>query len=136
MADFDIAHSRTSKTEAGYQNNPDDGGNWTTGAARIGVLIGTNRGISAPVLALWLKREPTVGDMKQLSANTSEMIYRANYWTPIRGDEIIDQNTANNIYDMGVNAGVRRAIILEQQNLGIAQTGKMDQQTLDKINLI
>jgi hypothetical protein len=40
--------------EGGYQNNPDDPGNWTSGECGEGKLIRTDGGISAPELIAWL----------------------------------------------------------------------------------
>src|SRR5690348_11903465 len=44
-------------------------------------------------------------------------IYRSEYWNPIRGDEIRDQQVATKMLDMAVNLGVRQAIVLCQRAL-------------------
>lgn len=134
MADFLIAHNRTSKFEGGYQCMPDDNGNWTGGKKNVGRLVGTKFGISAPQLAGFLRREPTVDDMKNLSREDATMIYMKNFWAPIRGNEINSQELANNIYDMAVNGGTETAIILAQREVGLHETGIMDKITLDKLN--
>jgi lysozyme family protein len=134
MADFKIAHKITSYFEGGYQCMPDDNGNWTGGKKGVGNLIGTKYGIAAPVLKAWLKIEPTKAHMKALSHETAEAIYRRNYWKPIKGDEIENQETANQIYDMAVNAGVGAAIRLCQRALGMKETGFMSQETINKLN--
>lgn len=129
MADFKIAHRRTSINEGGYTNNASDNGNYVDGK-----LIGTNRGISAPVLKEYLKRTPTVSEMKNLSAEVAESIYKKNYWDVMKGDKWLSQENANNVYDMCVNAGCGTAIKLWQNTIGVPQTGKMDKVTLDKTN--
>ncbi|MEJ7611348.1 MAG: glycosyl hydrolase 108 family protein [Ferruginibacter sp.] len=137
MAEFKIAHKRTSAFEGGYTNHPNDAGNWTGGKVGVGLLIGTNKGISAPVLKYYLRRNPTVEEMKNISDETVEIIYRRNYWNQMRGDEIKDQETANSIYDMCVNSGPARGIQLWQAALGMPvkeQSGKMDAITLAKTN--
>jgi lysozyme family protein len=134
MADFLLAHNRTLKFEGGYQCDPDDNGNWTGAKKNIGRLIGTKFGITASVLAAYLKREPCVDDMKNLGADVARMIYLKNYWAPIRGNEILNQDEANTIYDSAVNMGVGTAIILAQRILGLHETGTMDNITLQKLN--
>jgi lysozyme family protein len=66
--------------------------------------------------------------------DTARMIYLKNYWAPIKGNEIKSQDVANEIYDAAVNMGVGTAIIIAQRDLGLHETGTMDQITLDKIN--
>lgn len=44
-------------------------------------------------------------------------IYRLDYWKPVRGDEIEDQQVATKALDMAVNMGVREAIVLCQRAL-------------------
>lgn len=134
MANFDIAYNRTAKNEGGYTNNPHDRGNWTDGVAGSGVLIGTNYGISAPVLKKFLGRTPTVEEMKNLPIATVKKIYKSDYWNPFRGDEVIVQEIANSIYDSAVNMGAGTAIKLCQRSLKMPETGKMDDATLNRLN--
>ena len=134
MAQFDPAHKLTSLNEGGYTDDANDSGNWTGGKIGVGLLVGTNHGISAPVLSDYLKRPVTVADMKNLTADTAKAIYIKNYWNKIRGFEINDQNAANSIYDSAVNMGVGTAIKLAQRSLGIKETGVMDVLTLNTLN--
>lgn len=134
MADFFKAHIKTASNEGGYTDNPDDNGNWTGGKKGIGQLIGTNYGISAPVLKGYLKREPTVADMKSISQDAVHAIYKRGYWNTMRGDEILNQQEAESIYDACVNMGCGQAIKLAQHALGIEATGKMDDTTLNALN--
>lgn len=135
MANFKIAHDLTSKTEGGYTNHPNDAGNYTGGKVGVGALIGTNYGISAPVLQAYLQRVPSVADMKNLSKEIAESIYYKNYWMPVRGNELVNQTIANMIYDKAVNMGVSASLRLAQRAAQIEETGKMDDFTLNKINL-
>lgn len=134
MANFLIAYNNTAKNEGGYTNNPKDRGNWTGGAVNSGVLIGTNYGISAPVLMRFLKRTPTVDEMKNLPISTAQQIYKAEYWNPFRGDEVLIQEVANSIYDSAVNMGVGTSIKLTQRSLKLPETGKMNDATLTVLN--
>ena len=130
MADFLTAHKLTAINEGGYTADPKDSGNWYKGK-----LIGTNKGISAPVLAGYLKRMPTVDEMKQLSDEVALSIYKKNYWDEMWGDKWISQDNANNVYDMCVNAGVQTSIKIWQHAIGVPETGKMNTQTLNRTNL-
>ena len=60
--------------------------------------------------------------------------YKAEFWDKIKGDSIVSQLKANQLYDMAVNAGVSNAIKLSQKTLGITESGKMDKITLEKLN--
>ncbi|GAL83422.1 hypothetical protein MYP_649 [Sporocytophaga myxococcoides] len=100
MASFSKAIDIVLDHEKGYQNNPKDNGNFV-----CGVNVGTNFGISAPVLKDWLGRCPTAAEMKNLSRETAIKIYHTKYWVPIKGDEIKNQSFANALFDTHVNQG-------------------------------
>lgn len=103
--------------EGGFQDNPSDEGNWLNG-----VLIGTNRGISAPVLAAYLGHPPTPMEMQALDASTAQAIRKANYWAPI-GGEILAAGVDLLVYDDAVNRGVYAAATALQGALGVTQDG-------------
>jgi len=98
MADFSIAYNILLQNEGGYQKLQADNGNYA-----CGVLVGTNFGISAPTYQDWINRCPTEGDMRNMSEMTAMNIYHEEYWSKIRGNDIINQNTANMLMDMYVN---------------------------------
>lgn len=100
MAEFEKAQALVALSEGGYQNDPRDSGNYYNGN-----LIGTNWGISAPTLASYLGRDPSVSDMKSLSRKTAEQIYRVNYWDKNNLGQIKNQSIANLLYDGVVNHG-------------------------------
>lgn len=76
------------QVEAGYQCDPKDRGNYTGAAVNVGVLVGTNRGISAPILARWRKTPVTAADMRALTREEALAIYEALFWAPLHGDEL------------------------------------------------
>lgn len=85
--------------EGGYQAHPADRGNWLDGK-----LVGTNRGISAPVLAEWLGRDPSAEEMRALDEDAAAAIFAARFWNVVRGGDLppgIDLLT----FDHAVNAG-------------------------------
>ena len=67
-------------------------------------------------------------------------IYRSEYWKPIRGDEIRDQQVATKLLDTAVNMGVRQAIVLCQRALNagavlqLAEDGVLGSRTMAAIN--
>ena len=71
---------------------------------------------------------------------TAREIYRSDYWQPIHGDEIADQQIAAKLLDMAVNMGVRQAIVLCQRAVNaagfgrVAEDGVFGAQTLAAVN--
>ena len=112
-ADFSAAQRLVSKSEGGYSNDTRDPGNYTGAKIGVGKLIGTNYGISAPVLVSYWKgkygKEPTEFDMKSLPYSVALEIYKKGYWNAIKGDEIDDQKVASILYDAAVNQGSGKA---------------------------
>lgn len=133
MADFNLAFEKTMRAEGGYANDPQDpGGETYKGVARK----------SNPKWIGWI----TIDQMKaksnfprNLDSNSDLQIlikefYETNYWDKIRGDEILDQNIAESIFDFGVNAGPTTSIKIAQMTVGTNADGVIGPETLDKIN--
>jgi lysozyme family protein len=75
--------------EGGYQHLPGDSGNWTGGRVGVGVLVGTNMGISAPVLAHWRQGGViTAADMENLSRDEATAIAGALFGNPLRIEDL------------------------------------------------
>lgn len=87
-----------SKWEGGYQNNPEDHGNWTGGRKGHGELKGTNFGISAASY-------PDL-DIVNLTQEQADAIYRRDYWEPSGASKAQDYPTALLLMDSGVLHGV------------------------------
>lgn len=160
MADFEIAHKMVAKSEGGYSTLEWDRGNYicdvngrgysAKGTSQSGKtakdftcssgslkFVGTNWGISAPVLADYLGRTPTADDMKGLSFSTAKKIFKKNFWDKINGDKIKDQNVANMIYDSMVQSeGMTRSVL--NKSLAELKAGSVSSvssaDTLTKIN--
>lgn len=104
-SNFSLAQGIVKEVEAGYSRDRKDRGNFIK--TKYGKrFIGTNHGISAPILADYLGRIPTKEDMQNLSYETALEIFRKKYWEPQNLDEFKDQNIANIIYDGCVNQGI------------------------------
>lgn len=134
MADFNLAYKKTARSEGGYTDNSSDNGNWTGGIVGSGYLIGTKYGISAPRLMEYLGRVPTVAEMKNLQPSTAKAIMKIDYWDVVRGDEIKDQASAEQIFDAAINSGPSQSVKLAQRTLGLSETGHMDTATLNALN--
>ena len=76
----------------------------------------------------------------EAALRTAREVYRFEYWKPIRGDEIRDQQVATKMLDMAVNMGVRQAIVLCQRALNgcsafqVAEDGLLGSRTMAAIN--
>ena len=105
VANFERSLAAVLKHEGGYVNHPKDPG----GA--------TNMGITHKTLAAWRKVESvTRADVRNLTLSEARQIYRAQYWAPIKGDQLpLGLDYA--VFDFGVNSGVGRAVRFLQQLL-------------------
>ena len=104
---MDDALSFTLGNEGGYTNHPADPG----GA--------TNFGIIQRNLDRWNGAHPELvfpGDVKDLTKEQAEAIYRADYW---RWDDITDAAVAIKLFDIGVNCGTGTSIKLLQKAVNL-----------------
>jgi lysozyme family protein len=134
---FEKAQASVKEVEAGYSDDRDDIGNWldVPGGKRF---VGTNHGISAPILKEYLGRIPTRQDMENLSYETAIEIYKKDYWEAQNLGLLKDQSVANIIYDGCVNQGVEgmdKVITNAADELGVNLTGSVySKSNIDKIN--
>jgi len=102
MASFEIASKKLHQAEGGYSKDTTDSGNYLTESdfkAKTN-FIGTNWGISAPILAEVRGKKITQDDMKSLSYEEALQIYKKKYWDKrINGDLILNQSMAMLLYD-------------------------------------
>lgn len=117
MAKFVHAFNDVIKAEGGYVNDPDDAGGET--------YLGISRK-NHPNSKMWkcidqVKKENPKATNKQLTNilklnkeidKIVQDIYKTDYWDKLRCDEINNQDVAEQMFDMGVNAGTTRAIKL------------------------
>jgi len=110
MSYFDKAFKIIIGHEGGYQNDPDDRGNWTGGAVGKGELRGTKYGISAASY-------PTA-DIKNLQLWDAHRVYKRDFWDRIYGD-FLPPALALVAFDTAVNSGVNKAREILYGNHGI-----------------
>jgi lysozyme family protein len=106
VSSFEEAQTSVKEVEAGYSDDRDDTGNWVEVPGYGKRFVGTNHGISAPILQKYLGRIPKREDMENLSYKTALQIYRKDYWDAQNLSYLCDQSVANIIYDGCVNQGV------------------------------
>lgn len=102
---FEEAQKLVKTAEGGYSDDREDSGNWidVPGGKRF---VGSNHGISAPILAEYLGHLPKKEDMINLSYKTALKIYKKNYWDAQNLSNYSNQSVANIIYDGCVNQGI------------------------------
>lgn len=102
------------RNEGGYVNHPSDPGGET------------NFGIT--------KRNYPHLDIKNLTRDQAKEIYRRDYWQPMNLDGINKPELVLQIFDMGVNAGIRTAIKIIQGIVATKQDGVIGPVTTALIN--
>jgi lysozyme family protein len=120
-AAFDAAFLVVLGVEGGYTDDPADPGNWTGGRFGNGTCNGTNWGISAAAF-------PHL-DIPKITVETAKALYEANYWKPVRGDEL-PAGLGLLVFDCAVNQGVHTAIIALQLAAGVMTDGWIGPETL------
>jgi len=109
VADFTDAQLFVHSAEGGFQADPRDRGNWTSGKIGQGELAGTNYVISAMFLSQHRARPVTRREMEELTYAQAVDIYRASFWQPLQLDLLTDQQLALLLYDCAVNQGTGTA---------------------------
>jgi lysozyme family protein len=131
MADFLKAYKITNKFEGGWNHiKGDRGGETYCGIARN--FFPKWKGWEIVDSKKPLKHEDIIKD--DVLHDLVHSFYKNEFWDKIKGDSIVSQLKANQLYDMAVNAGVSNAIKLCQKTLDITESGKMDKITLEKLN--
>lgn len=110
MSNFAKALEVVLHHEGGYVNHPDDPGGET--------IFGISRRSHPEV---WAKGRPTLEDAKR--------IYHRDYWLPIKADAM-SLPVALMVFDIAVNSGNRRAVVLLQQALRVTSDGLVGPLTL------
>ena len=99
--------------EGGYVNHPKDPG----GETNLGVTKRVYEDFGG------------TKDMKELTKEDVEPIYKKNYWDSVKGDDL-PEGLDLCIFDFAVNAGPGRAAKFLQKLIGVTQDGGIGPQTL------
>jgi len=128
MADFNPAFDKMIVDEGGYvlHTVPGDTGGMTyAGIARNpnphwpGWNLIDNGAIDNPLLTGMVRN-----------------FYKVEFWDRVRGDEITNQVVAENIFNFGVNTGIKVAVKLAQLIVGATPDGAVGNVTLQKFNSV
>lgn len=114
---FAVCITEILQQEGGFVNNPADPG----GA--------TNLGITKATLEAFREKAVTEDDVRALTKDEAQEIYRARYWNVMRCNDLppgIDLM----VFDFGVNAGPQRSIKLLQKAAGVTTDGSVGPITL------
>lgn len=127
MADFRKAVLITidDNHEGGFQKNPNDHANWSSGKIGEGTLIGTKYGITALDM-------PGV-NIEELTPDQAIGYYAEHYWKT-GFSQIESQFVAEKLFDLGVLFGTHVAIGVMQAVLGVTTDGVFGPATLSAIN--
>jgi lysozyme family protein len=98
------------QSEGGFANHPSDPGGMT------------NLGVTKATWENWVGRQSDESEMRSLTADKVEPMYKKKFWDAVRGDELkvgIDYL----MFDFAVNAGAGRAIKTLQTSIGVPADG-------------
>lgn len=110
------------KNEGGYINHPNDPGGET------------NMGITHYVYDKYRKqRNLPLQSVKLITANEVYDIYYSTYWNPMDLEDIENEDLILQVFDFGVNAGIRTSIKLLQRIIGVTDDGYIGKITLARI---
>lgn len=129
MTDVNILAPIILKWEAGFQNSPNDRGNYDDQHN----LIGSNKGITPATYKQAYGVYPTVHMMRELSVYQFSYILKKLFWDGWKADEIKNQSVANILVDWHWASG-GWGIMKPQGLLGLKEDGVVGPVTIAKVN--
>jgi lysozyme family protein len=124
---FDQAFEKLIGHEGGFQNDPNDRGNWTGGKKGEGELKGTKYGISA----MSYPNE----DIFYLTLDRAKWIYLRDFWNDV-GCHLVPDILKFDLFDTAVNCGQLRARKFLQRSVGVRDDGVIGPGTMAAIAAI
>lgn len=112
-----------------------DGGNYASGVAGVGSLIGSKYGVSAAQLVAYL--DPVVVTAKVMAAittTTAQAIFMPNYWSSLRCDDLA-AGLDLMVCDHGYNRGPHPSARVLQRLCGVTLDGWLGDKTIKAANL-
>ena len=122
MAKANILTPFIQSHEGGFCNHPKDPGGCT------------NKGVTLGTYQQFFGKNKTVEDLKKITDEEWNHIFKTGFWDKVKADEIQDQSVANIIVDWAYNSGAGRAIKEIQKVLEIPVDGVFGPKTLEAIN--
>lgn len=110
-------------SEGGFANHPSDPGGMT------------NLGVTKATWENWVGRQSDESEMRGLTPDKVEPLYKKKYWDAVRGDEL-PTGLDYLVFDFAVNAGAGRAIKTLQTALGVTADGGFGPITLKEVQTV
>jgi lysozyme family protein len=117
ISNWNNAFNLMLKSEGGYVNNPADPGGMT------------NLGVTKSTWENWIGRESDEPEMRSLTPEKVEPLYKKKYWDAVRGDDL-PTGLDYLMFDFAVNAGAGRAIKTLQMAIGVPADGGFGPMTM------
>ena len=111
------------KSEGGYVNNPADPGGMT------------NLGVTKATWENWVGRESDEAEMRGLTPEKVEPLYKKKYFDAVRGEEL-PMGLDYLMFDFAVNAGVGRSIKTLQTAVGVTPDGGFGPATMAAVQAV
>jgi lysozyme family protein len=123
ISNWNNAFNLMLKSEGGYVNNPADPGGMT------------NLGVTKATWENWVGRESDEAEMRSLTPEKVEPLYKKKYWDAVRGDEL-PAGISYLCFDFAVNAGAGRAIKTLQSAVGVTPDGGFGPMTMAAVQAV
>ena len=120
QSNWDNAFKLLLASEGGFVNHPSDPGGMT------------NLGVTKATWENWIGRQSDEAEMRSLTPQKVEPLYKKKYWNAVRGDEL-DAGIDYILFDFAVNAGAFRCVKTIQRALNITADGVIGHVTLKAI---
>ncbi len=111
------------QSEGGFVNHPSDPGGMT------------NLGVTKSTWESWVGREVDEAEMRGLTADQVEPLYKERYFDAVRGDEL-PMGLDYLMFDFAVNAGAGRAIKTLQTSVGVTPDGGFGPITMKAVEAV
>jgi len=110
-------------SEGGFSNHPSDPGGMT------------NLGVTKATWENWVGRESDEAEMRGLTPEKVEPLYKKKYWDAVRGDEL-PAGISYLCFDFAVNAGAGRSIKTLQTAVGVTPDGGFGPMTMAAVQAV
>jgi lysozyme family protein len=123
QSNWDNSFKLMLKSEGGFVNHPSDPGGMT------------NLGVTKATWENWVGRESDEAEMRGLTPEKVEPLYKKKYWDAVRGDEL-PMGLDYLMFDFAVNAGAGRAIKTLQTAVAVTPDGGFGPMTMAAVQAV
>jgi len=123
QSNWDNSFKLMLKSEGGFVNHPSDPGGMT------------NLGVTKATWENWVGRESDEAEMRGLTPEKVEPLYKKKYWDAVRGDEL-PAGISYLLFDFAVNAGAGRSIKTLQTAVGVTPDGGFGPMTMAAVQAV